>query len=177
MGFRSPSASSPDTTVLSITDTNTSGTQTYTCRLPLDTDAVIVKFWGNASGTFSGTSPTCTLYVETTDYSKDSAGVQQWYSLVTGGQISGTNAGDAGYPSLANAQFYLFPASSSGAGRGTGASSIVVASITQINGAGAQSGIPLLSRDMRIVLKYGGTIGNNSGVNVRVLAVSQNQIF
>lgn len=176
MGFRSPSPSSPGTTVLSITDTNTSGNQVYSVRLPLDLDSIIVKVWGNTSGTFSGTTPTCDIYFETTDYSTDSAGVQQWYSIINAGQFTGTNAGDAGYPTLSNARFFVIPASAAGSSRGISSASVVVASLSAV-GAGAQVGVPLLSRDLRVVLKYGGTIGNNSGVNVRVYAVSQKRAF
>jgi hypothetical protein len=144
--------------VRSITDTATSGSVTYDTILPQDLQSLVVKVWTGA--TFSGTSPTCDVYVQTSD-----DGGTTWYDCAHHTQI--TTA-----VSNALAKFCVVPAA--GAGLNTDLGKGYTGSVASSTiGASSISGLPLLSQLVRIAIKYGGTIGTNSGINVNLLVPDQ----
>jgi hypothetical protein len=122
------------TTLISINDTTgTSGSPIYTLGV-VDFSTIIAKVYATS---MSGTSPTLDVYLQTQDPSTAS-----WFDLVHFAQIVGT-------VTEANA---LFAAIGKGNGYLGTAPSVSLA-------AGKASSIPLLSRAIRVVYTYGGTIG------------------
>lgn len=150
----------PLTTVLSITDTATSGTVAYPFQAPQDTDNFVVKFYTGA--TFTGTNPTLDVYFQTSD-----DGGSTWYDVCNLGQIvaavSAQNARWATVPVLGAME------------RTQGASVLAIGAAAASTAAtSAYTGIPALSAFNRIFLKYGGTqVANTTGVQVRVYANQQ----
>lgn len=145
--------------VKSITDTNTSGTTNYDFYLPDDTDNITCKVYTGA--TFTGTNPTLDVYFMTTD-----DGGATWYDMGAIPQqtaaVTKTNALWAYFGVVGNPK------------RTQGASVLDIGSApTSTTTAGRYTGLPLLSKLVRVAIKYGGTQVANTGVEVRVYANSQ----
>jgi hypothetical protein len=144
--------SRPTKNVKSITDTSTSGIVNYPFFVPESTNSIVVRVY---AGTFTGTSPTCDVYVQTTE-----DGGTNWRDCGRFTQITASGTIEA-------AQFMPVSAISSIGGQGdvTAYISSVQASMLA---ASRQSGLPLMGKYNRISIKYGGTIGVNGGVQVDV---------
>lgn len=136
-----------NTDVLSVADSSTSGTVAKPFTIPQDADSISVRVYTGA--TFSGTSPTCNVYLQTTE-----DGGTTWRDVASFNQIT-TNI------SSQNAQWVTVSNLTAGTG------SITTAAASSL-GAGKVSGLGLLSPYARIYLVYGGTIGTNSAINVDV---------
>lgn len=143
--------------IKSITDTATSSTVSYPFLIPQDTTGVVVRVYTGA--TFSGTSPTADVYFQTSE-----DGGTTWRDCVHFTQITAAR-------SLQNAEFQPVPVIGITGTVGTSGFTSSVAASTLA--ASKVSGLPILSQQNRIFLSYGGTIGTNSGINVDVLANSQ----
>lgn len=137
-----------------VVDVALTGTINYNFNVDTDISNLVMKM---SVGTFSGTSPTADVYLQTTD-----DGGTTWYDLAHFAQVTTaiTNA---------NALFMTIPVDgcSSRTNGYTGASA--AASL----GASTVAGIPLLSNFVRLSIVYGGTIGTNAGITVTVLETSQ----
>jgi hypothetical protein len=137
-------------------DTSLTGVVPYTVNLQQDVSSVTFKL---QAGTFTGTSPTCDVYILTTD-----DGGVTFYDVAHFTQITGTISNAA-------AQFVTIPIDGAGTtSLGSGYIGSVSASTTSASKA---SGLPLLSQLVQIVFKYGGTVGVNAGVRVDVEQYSQ----
>ncbi len=145
--------------ILNVADTATSGTVAYPFLIPQDVDDVVVKFYTGA--TFTGTSPTLDVYIQTSD-----DGGTTWYDAGNMGQITAAvSAQNArwGYFGIVNTQ-----------PRTQGASLLAIgACAASTAGSQAYTGLPLLSRYARVYLKYGGTQVANTSANVVVYANQQ----
>jgi len=152
MGLRIPLKN-----ILSVSDTGTSGTVSKPFNIPQDADSIVVRLY---AGTFSGTSPTADVYVQTSE-----DGGTTWRDCVHFSQITAAVA-------LQNASFQ--PVSVAGAGGARGLTAYVGSVAASTAAAGVATGLPLLGTYNRVYIVYGGTIGTNSGINVDVLVPSQN---
>jgi hypothetical protein len=148
----------PLTAVLNFTDTSTSGTANQTVLLPQDTDNVSVKL---SAANFAGTNPTCDVYIQTSD-----DGGTTWYDMANMGQLTSSLA-------ASNARWAYFSTVGQ-AKRTQGASWLDIGgAAASSTGIQAYSGLPLLGRNLRVFLKYGGTQLVNAGVTVNIFANSQ----
>ena len=145
MSLRNPIA------IRSITDTGTSGAVNYDFLLPQDLDQVTFRL---TAGTFTGTNPTCDVYIQT---SPD--GGTTWYDVCNLGQITAAVTAQ-------NARF-AFASASGHIKRTQGASVLDIgAAAASTTSSSAYTGVPLLGQAMRITFKYGGTQLANAGVRV-----------
>ena len=139
-----------------ITDTALTGNVNYNVTLQQDVSAVTFKM---QAGTFTGTSPTCDVYVLTTD-----DGGVTYYDVAHFKQVTATISNAA-------AQFVTIPIDGAGTtSLGSGYIGSVSASTTAASKA---SGLPILSQLIQITFSYGGTVGVNAGVIVDVEQYSQ----
>jgi hypothetical protein len=136
--------------VKQITNTETSGTTNYDFMLPQDCDSVSVRAY---TGTFTGTSPTIDIYVQTTP-----DGGSTWYDMVHMTQITAA-------VSKSLAQWARLGVSTQGTTTSTSGCSTL--------GSGLVSPLPILSQFMRIAVKLGGTQVVNAGTVIEVFANSQ----
>lgn len=137
--------------VKSITCTATTGTTNYDFFLPQDCDSIVVKYYTGA--TFTGTSPTCNVFVQTTD-----DGGTTWYDVVKFTQIvAAVTKTNAAWATI---------------GVNTSRATASVSGCSTLT-AGTQATLPILSRNMRIAVIVGGTQVANDGVEIRVYANSQ----
>jgi hypothetical protein len=152
--------SHPTKNVYSITDTHTSGVNTYTFKIPQDTNSIVVRCY---SSTFTGTSPTCDVYVQTTEDEGTT-----WRDCAHFKQITGAGT-------IAQAEFAPIAVMGSSPGRITGnAANGWIGSVqASMLGASQLSGLPLLSTHARLTFKYGGTQLATGGVKVDVFATGQ----
>lgn len=146
----------PLQTVLNFTSTATT-TDSQTVILPQDTDNIVVKL---TATTLDGTNPTCDAYIQTSD-----DGGTTWYDMGNVGQITGAVVNQ-------NARWGFFSVNSS-AKRTQGASVLDMgAAAASTIGSSAYTGLPLLGRNLRVYLKFGGT-QLSTNVTVKVYANSQ----
>jgi len=143
----------PLTKIKSVTDTATTSTVNYDFILPQDINNLVAKM---SVGTFTGTSPTADVSLQTTD-----DGGTTWYNLGAFAQVTTaiTNA---------NALFITIPVDGTSA-RTNGYTGAAAAAGT----ASYVSGVPVLSPLCRLAITYGGTIGVNAGITVTVMSGSQ----
>lgn len=149
----------PLQTVLSVDDTTaTAGVVSKSFQIPQDTEGIVVKLYCTG---FTGTNPTCDVYVQTSD----DAGTT-WYDCANLGQVTGTITS-------ALARWAYFPV-------GGGPKRTQGASWLDIGACGASTatvtsytGLGIISQYARIYLKYAGTQLANSGVNIRVYSCQQ----
>lgn len=147
--------------VLSVTDTNTSGTANYLFTIPQDAQSIVVRL--KTGATFTGTSPTLDCYIQTTE-----DGGTTWRDCVNMGQLTAAVNNDS-------ARFQVIPVAGAGGGRGLGAFiGSVQASTTATN---VVTGLPLLSTTGRVFLKYGGTQLTNTNVLVDIFVNSQDGAY
>jgi len=149
----------PLRTVKNIVDTALTSTVNYNFVLDQDITNLVVKM---SVGTFTGTSPTADVYIQTTD-----DGGTTWYDMAHFAQVTTaiTNA---------NALWVTIPVdgtsavSSSTTSNGyTGAAAAASISASKV------SGLPVLSTLCRVSIVYGGTVGVNAGITINVLEGSQ----
>lgn len=148
----------PLTVVKTIVDTGTSGATNYDFIIPQDIDDLVFKV--STGATFTGTNPTCDIYVQTTD-----DGGTTWYDCANITQLTAavTNM---------NAVFATVPVAS--AMRTSGASVLATGGAAASTTTARQfTGVPILSPLLRVTLKYGGTQLANTAVTVKVMANSQ----
>ena len=144
----------PLTVVKSITNTRTAaGTDNYAFFVPQDLDSLVVKLY---TGTFTGTSPTIDVYVQTTD-----DGGTTWYDVAHFAQAT------AAIPKQL-AEWVTIPVNSN-------IKSVPSTSGTSQLGASLISTVPLLSKEVNIAVKIGGTQVVNAGTEIRVYANSQSR--
>lgn len=137
-----------------IVDTSLTGTVNNIVTLDQDVDSVVVKLF---AGTFSGTSPTADVYVQTSD-----DGGTTWYDCAHFAQI--TTAITA-----ANALWATIPVQGTAAVTNGYTGAAAAASIS----ASRVSGLPVLSQIIRVSIVYGGTVGTNAGITVNVYESNQ----
>ena len=136
--------------VKSITNTAVTGTTNYDFFLPQDTDTVVVKLY---TGTFTGTSPTLNVYVQTTD-----DGGTTWYDLAHFAQlVAAVTKQNANWATI-------------GVCNGFDNASVSGASTL---GVGKVAPIPIMDKLMRVAVIIGGTQVVNAGTEIRVYASSQ----
>lgn len=141
--------------VKSITNTATTGTTNYDFFLPQDCDSIAVKLY---TGTFTGTSPTLNVFVQTTD-----DGGTTWYDLIHLPQlVAAVTKNNANW-------------ATAGVSTGFSVASASGCSTLGVSGIGAVAAIPILSRNMRVAVIIGGTQVVNSGTEIRVYANSQSR--
>ena len=137
----------------SITNTAVTGTTNYDFFLPQDCDSVVVKLWTGA--TFTGTSPTLNVYVQTSD-----DGGTTWYDLVHFPQlVAAVTKQNANWATV---------------GVNTGKATCSVSGTSTL-GSALVAPLPIMSRNMRVAVIIGGTQVANDGVEVRVYANSQSR--
>lgn len=143
----------PLTVVKSITNTRTSaGTDNYAFFLPTDLDSLVVKLY---TGTFTGTSPTIDIWVQTSD----DAGTT-WYDVAHMTQL-------VAEVTKQNANWLSLPVVAHGTTTSvSGASTLAADKIATL---------PIMSKYMNIAVKIGGTQVVNAGVEIRVYANSQSR--
>lgn len=148
--------------LLSTSDTATTGTVAYPFTVPQDSQSIVVKL--STGTTFTGTSPTLDVYVQTSE-----DGGTTWRDCANLGQLTAAVNNDS-------ARFVVIPVAGAGGGRGLGAFiGSVQASTTAAN---VVTGLPILSTAAnRIYLKYGGTQLSNNGVVVTVYSNSQDGAY
>ena len=133
----------PLTAKLSVVDTATTGTVTYPFVLDQDIDGVAISMFDT---TFSGTSPTADVYLQTTP-----DGGTTWMDVVHFAQLT------TGIATTASLWAFVGCSTNSYAGArhdgGLSASSVYGT---------------ILSPTARVKIVYGGTIGSNSGLTVTV---------
>lgn len=144
----------PHSPVKSITDTGTSGQTNYDFILPQDADNFVVRAYTGA--TFTGTSPTCDIYVQTTP-----DGGVNYYDMANLGQITAAVPIDSA----------IFAGFSTLSDKGTG--SIIGAPKASNLSGKVYSGLPIMGRACRITIKYGGTQVANTGITVDVFVNQQ----
>ena len=138
--------------VKSITNTATTGTTNYDFFLPQDCDSVVVKLY---TGTFTGTSPTINVFVQTSD-----DGGTTWYDLAHFAQL-------VAEVTKQNANWVTLGVSNKSSNASVaGGSTLAV---------GLVSPIGILSRNMRVSCLVGGTQVVNTGIEIRVYANSQSR--
>jgi hypothetical protein len=147
----------PLQTIKSIKDTGTTGSVTAnTFILPQDCDSVVVKAYTGA--TFTGTNPTCQIWLQTTD-----DGGSTWYDVFSLPIITAAIDKAAALWGTAT----VLGQKSQG--------SVIGAATVSTLGSARQGGLPILSRLNRILITYGGTQLTNTGVEIRVMANSQSR--
>lgn len=155
MGIRIPLQ-----TILSLVDTGTTGVNNTTFQIPQDASEILCKVYTTA--TFTGTSPTCDIYLQTSD-----DGGTTWYDVCHFKQITAA---------IVN-QNAMFQAVSVGfanqGGRGLGAYIGSVAASTAA--ASTVTGLPMIGPLGRVSVQYGGTQLTNSGINVVISVPSQDR--
>lgn len=144
----------PNAPIKSITDTGTSGATNYDFLLPQDVDAVTVRAYTGA--TFTGTNPTCNIYVLT------QASDGNWYDMGNLGTFT------AAVP-IDNAAFDAYSTMPSQ----TRSGSILAAGSASAVSGKVHTGMPIMGRNTRIRIAYGGTQVANTGVTVDVFAHQQ----
>lgn len=143
----------PLQTVKSITNTATTGTTNYPFLVPQDIDNLVVKLY---TGTFTGTNPTLDVYVQTTD-----DGGTTWYDVAHFAQATAAISKQL-------AEWITIPVNlTTKTVPSTSGSSQLAASLV--------SPIPLLSKEVNIAVKLGGTQVANAGTEIRVYANSQSR--
>lgn len=148
----------PTSPALTFTSTATSGTDSQTVILPQDVDNVTVKL---TADTFTGTNPTCDVYIQTSD-----DGGTTWYDMGNLGQVTAAIVNQ-------NARWGFF--STLGGPKRTQGASVLDIGAAAASTAGVQSytGLPIMGRALRVFLKYGGTQLANSGITVKVYTNQQ----
>lgn len=153
--YKSYMIRTPNSPIKSITDTGTSGATNYDFILPQDIDGIVVRAYTGA--TFTGTNPTADIYVIT------QASDGNWYDLGNLGQITAAVPVDSA----------IFDCYSTLPSAPLGSGSIVGAPKASNLSGKRHSGLPIMGRNMRIQIKYGGTQLANTGVTVDVFAHQQ----
>lgn len=161
MAFKSPSASS--SSILLVSDTNTSGVFNYLFTIPSDVDSIVGKI--SLASTWSA-SGTATVFIQTTE-----DGGTTWRD------VSVTNIGAstvAASMNNTNAHFISIPCIGSTA-KGTDdyigsvAASALSAGTVTASVNGNMSGMPMISTLGRVQIQYTATI-STGGVNVQIFA-------
>lgn len=145
----------PLQTVVSVTDTATTGTASYPFFAPQDIDSVVVKVTAAA---FTGTNPTADIYIQTSD-----DGGTTWYDCANVGQVTAAIVNQ-------NARFTVIPLAGSSL---RGLANFVGSVAASTTAAAQTTGLPILSKYCRIYYKYGGTQLANSGITTVVYAPTQ----
>jgi hypothetical protein len=145
----------PSSPIKTIVDTNTSSQTNYDFLLPQDIDSITVRAYTGV--TFTGTAPTCDIYVQT------QASDGNWYDMGNLGQITAAIPIDSA----------IFDTYSTFASSPLGSGSIIGAPKASNLSAKRHSGLPILGLACRITIKYGGTQVTNTGVTVNVFAHQQ----
>lgn len=166
MPFRSPSASS--SSIISVTDTGTSGAVTYPFTIPQDAESIVAKIWLQSTWSASGTA---TVFIQTTD-----DGGSNWRDVSV--TVIGASTVAA---SMNNANAHFIPLSLIAAvDRGVSnyvgsvAASTLAITATNASAVGVTSGMPMMSTIGRIQIQYTATI-STGGVNVQVFAPTNDQ--
>lgn len=147
----------PAQVVLNAVDTATTGTATYPFLLQQDVQGIMVKVTAAA---FTGTSPTCDIYIQTSD-----DGGTTWYDCANVGQVTAAIVNQ-------NARFQYIPVNGNSM---RGLANLVGSVAASTTAAGMTTGLPIMGQYNRIFLKYGGTQLANSGITVKVTATTQEQ--
>lgn len=153
----------PTVNVLDYNDSGNVGatsvvSQTFT--LPQDTDAVVLKV---PVASIVGTDPTVNVYLQTTD-----DGGTTYYDVCN---LAVPNTVAASVLVVANASARWAVANTFGQAR---QSSVITGNASVRGTAGNQyTGLPIMSRQGRVQIAYGGTITTNNGLQVQVKAHQQ----
>lgn len=142
-----------------IVDTALTSTVNYDFVVDQDIDNLVVKM---SVGTFTGTSPTADVYVQTTD-----DGGTTFYDCAHFAQVTTaiTNANALWMTIPVNGTAAVSSSTTSNGYTGAAAAGTITASKV--------SGLPLLSQKVRIAIVYGGTVGTNAGITIDVYEGSQ----
>lgn len=163
----------PLTNVLDQTSTGLANPsiQTYTVLLPQDTDGIVVKV---PSASIAGSGATAQVFVQTTD-----DGGTTWYDVarlndITQGAVSNANALWMSIPTFGYGQ-RSFTTAGSGLGGGMAASiGGTTGNASAFSAAvGTYTGLPIMSPNLRVAIRYTGTIDYNNGTRVQVKVSQQ----
>lgn len=149
----------PLRTAKQIVETALTGTLLYTFNVDQDIDNLVCKM---SVGTFTGTSPTADIYIQTTD-----DGGTTWYDMGHFAQVTTaiTNA---------NALWMTIPVNGTSAvSSSTTSNGYTGAAADASISASKVSGIPVLNNLVRVKVVYGGTVGVNVGITINIYESSQ----
>lgn len=157
-----PTASS----IISVTDTATSGAVTYPFTVPQDCESIVAKVWLQSTWSASGTA---IVFIQTTE-----DGGTTWRDVA-----STTIGASTVAASMGNQYAHFIPISltantDKGSTNYVGSVAASTISLAAVNASavGITSGLPMMSTAGRIQIQYTATI-STGGVNVQIFAPTQ----